>query len=141
VEEDAVEWVIEQDPDMMIVNGAPTYMLDFVLDYQEYAQGVLNLRRIIDEAQPEKIILDHHLLRDYRYQDLYDVAFKSAEKNRVEMHTAAEEHGNRPKVVTAYEGRGTGKWKSWPQPTLRQLQDLADGEDPEEVFGGVFLEE
>ncbi|MDY6777776.1 MAG: MBL fold metallo-hydrolase [Candidatus Nanohaloarchaea archaeon] len=134
VEDEATQWIIDEEPDVLVLNGAPTYMLDFVLDYEEYAKAVLNLVDIIEEVTPSKIILDHHLLRDYRYEDLYRVAFEAANANGVTMHTAAEEQGDQPKVREAYQENGGTKWSDWPRPSHNQLERLASGEGPDDVF-------
>ncbi|MDY6770883.1 MAG: MBL fold metallo-hydrolase [Candidatus Nanohaloarchaea archaeon] len=134
VEDDAADWIVEQEPDVIIHNGAPTYMLDLVLDYQGYAKGVLNLKRVIEEVGPSKIVLDHHLLRDYRYRDLYRVAFDAARDNGVTMNTAAEELGDQPKVREAYEEADEARWSDWPTPDESQLERLAAGEDPDTVL-------
>jgi predicted metallo-beta-lactamase superfamily hydrolase len=134
VEDDGLDWIKTKDPDVLIHNGAPTYMLDFVLGYQEYAQGVLNLIEIIEDVSPSTIVLDHHLLRDYRYRDLYRAAFDAARDNGVTITTAAEEQGDKPRVLRAYEENGPSKWSEWPAPDRGQLEALADGKDPDTVL-------
>lgn len=134
VEDDGLDWIKAKDPDVLIHNGAPTYMLDFVLGYEEYARGVLNLIEIIEDVTPSKIVLDHHLLRDYRYRDLYRAAFDAARDNGVTITTAAEEQGDKPRVLRAYEANGPSKWSEWPAPDRGQLEALADGTDPDVVL-------
>lgn len=135
LDQELFDWIVGQDPDEIILNGPPTYMLDFVLDYQDFARGVLNLRRLIELVDPEKIILDHHLLRDYRYKDLYYSAYELAEERGVTMRSAAEENGERPKVIEAYGENGPTKWNEWPKPSVKDLKRLAEGKPPEQVLG------
>jgi predicted metallo-beta-lactamase superfamily hydrolase len=134
VEEEYVDWIVDRDPDELILNGFPIYMLEFVKEYSHYARAVLNLKQIIEEVRPSKIVLDHHLLRDYRYRELYGPAFRAATDNGVTMRTAAEEMGDDPQVVRAYRENGPTEWREWPSPTTDDLERIADGSDPEIVL-------
>ena len=134
VDTDARDWIIRQDPDEIIYNGPPTYLLDFVLDYQDYAKGVQNMISVIEEVAPSKIVLDHHLLRDYRYEDLFRPVYIAAEQHNTTVHTAADEHGEQPVVMDAYQDNGATKWTDWPTPTRDDIDQLAQGIPPSKVF-------
>lgn len=134
VETDARDWIVRQDPDVMIYNGPPTYLLDFVLDYQDFAKGMQNMITIIEDVSPSTIILDHHLLRDYRYKDLFRPVFTAAEQYNTAIHTAAEEQGETPVVAEAYQDNGPTKWTDWPTPTRDDIDQLAQGIPPAKVF-------
>jgi hypothetical protein len=105
--------ILSSSPNLLILDGAPTYLLGYIHAYYNLCRSVLNLIRLIKSQRIRKIILDHHALRDYRYKDLYYLAFESARENEVVLHTAAEEIGKKPAVLTGYERYGPTKWKRW----------------------------
>jgi predicted metallo-beta-lactamase superfamily hydrolase len=65
------------------------------------------------KTDAELLILDHHLLRDYRYPDLYCEIYKKAKKFGLRVCTAAEFVGKEPAVLSAYKRNGPTKWKEW----------------------------
>lgn len=105
--------ILHENPDLLILDGAPTYLLGYIHAYYNLCRSVLNLRRLIRSQKIKKIILDHHALRDYRYKDLYYLAFEAAKEHEVPVHTAAEELGKKPSVLGGYEKYGPTKWKHW----------------------------
>lgn len=105
--------IIKEKPDLLILDGAPTYLLGYIHAYYNLCLAILNLRKIIKSKKIKKIILDHHALRDYRYKDFYYLAFKAAEENKIELHTAAEEIGLKPAVLDGLKKYGKTKWKNW----------------------------
>ncbi|WP_457742474.1 MBL fold metallo-hydrolase [Thermococcus sp.] len=60
----AVEWIIEKAPDLLITGGPPTYLGKRAEGSWE--TGVKNLNEIIRETNAQ-IILDHHIVRDRNY--------------------------------------------------------------------------
>lgn len=113
VEEEYADMIIESSPDVLILDGAPTYLLGYIHSYYNLCRAVLNLVRIIKSMRINKIILDHHLLRDYRYKDLYKLAFTKADEYEIKLHTAAEELSKEPAVIEGYRKYGKTKWKKW----------------------------
>ena len=105
--------ILREKPKLLILDGAPTYLLGYIQSYYNFCRCLLNLRRIITSKSIPKIILDHHCLRDYRYPELYHLAFQSAKEHKIVLHTAAEEIGKRPAVLGGYECNGPTKWKNW----------------------------
>ncbi|WP_297462729.1 MBL fold metallo-hydrolase [Thermococcus sp.] len=65
----SVEWVVEKNPDLLITGGPPTYLGKRTEGSWE--TGIKNLNEIIRETNAE-IILDHHIVRDKRYQEFFD---------------------------------------------------------------------
>jgi predicted metallo-beta-lactamase superfamily hydrolase len=111
--EEYSELIIKEKPNLLILDGAPTYLLGYIQSYYNFCRCILNLRRIIKSKKIPKIILDHHCLRDYRYKDLYHLAFQSAKENNITLHTAAEEIGKKPAALVGFEKNGPSKWKKW----------------------------
>ena len=105
--------ILHESPDLLILDGAPTYLLGYIHAYYNLCRSVLNLRRLIKSQKIKKIILDHHALRDYRYKDLYYLAFEAAKEHEVGLHAASEELGKEPAVLAGYKKYGPTKWKHW----------------------------
>lgn len=61
------EYIISQMPDVLIMDGPPTFFLGWRFSYKNLARASNNLIEIIEKTQC-KVILDHHLLRDIFYR-------------------------------------------------------------------------
>ena len=68
VDEKCADDIIEMNPDLIIVDGPPTYFLGWKFSVKSLERAINNLLRIIREIDCE-IIMDHHLLRDLRYKE------------------------------------------------------------------------
>ncbi len=66
VDEEAADWIIGAKPDLLIMDGPPTYFLGYRFTRDSMDRAKANLLRIINETGCE-VILDHHLLRDLKY--------------------------------------------------------------------------
>ncbi len=124
VSEEQAEYIIKQKPDLLFLDGFPTYLLGYLTSYYNLARAVLNTERIVKKV--EKTILDHHLLRDYRYPDLYKVVYETAAKKGYIVRTAAEELGKEPAVLSAYKKNGPTKWTEWSSLTREDLQGFIE---------------
>ncbi|MDJ0269352.1 MAG: MBL fold metallo-hydrolase [Aigarchaeota archaeon] len=95
--EEPIKLIQRYNPDILIIDGPPTYILGYMHSYYNLARSVINLCRIIESIDAELIILDHHPLRDYRYRVLLYEAYRHAERYGKTMETAAEyeAEGNR----------------------------------------------
>ncbi len=115
--------IVEENPDLIILDGFPSYILGFIASYENFKKVLENTIYILENSKA-KIILDHHLLRDYRYKELYYEVFKRAKELRKEIHTAAEELGKVPKVLEGFEKNGPTRWKNWTNFTFDYLSKI-----------------
>jgi len=60
--------ILKSAPDLLIMDGPPTYLLGYRFSRENLNEAVKNLLTIIKEVDCE-IILDHHLLRDLNYKE------------------------------------------------------------------------
>ena len=60
--------ILKSAPDLLIMDGPPTYLLGYIFSRKNLDQAIENLLTIIKEVDCE-IILDHHLLRDLNYKE------------------------------------------------------------------------
>lgn len=97
--EDQVEWLIQENPDVLIVDGPSTYLVPYMLNLINLRRAIVNLCQIIKETETELIILDHHLLRERRYKKRLEKVYELAEKQNRRVISCAEYLGKIPKVL------------------------------------------
>ncbi len=120
-----IDLILKEKPDIIILDGAPTYLLGYIMSFRNLEICIRNLIKLIEKSKPNaKIILDHHLLRDYRYREVYYEAYKRAKELKKTVHTAAEELGKKPAVLEGYAKHGPTRWKSWQPYTFKKLKEI-----------------
>ncbi len=103
--EDYAERIAKLKPDVVILDGPPTYLYPYMLNR-------INLRRAVENAitilscKPKLVVYDHHLLREKRWRERVEDVFVEAEKQGVQVLTAAECSGREPLIdVISKKGR------------------------------------
>lgn len=66
----AKEYILEQKPNILIMDGPPTLFLGWKFSKQSLQDASDNLVEIIEQLDCQ-VILDHHLLRDLKYMDVF----------------------------------------------------------------------
>ena len=79
ITENAKEYIIKQKPDLLIMDGPPSIFLGWKLSMQNLKDASDNLVEIIEKLGCE-IILDHHLLRDIKYKEVFPEPYKKGKK-------------------------------------------------------------
>ncbi len=98
--EDYALMIIDENPDILVLDGPPTYLLGYMLNQINLNRAIENLVRIIDESSRLKLIIyDHHLVREPRFRERTMKAWREAEKKGITMLTAAEYLGLKPHVL------------------------------------------
>ncbi len=97
---DAVTWIVEENPDLLIISGYPTY-LTHLTNPRTFEQCNRNLIEILVRTDTKTIILDHHLTRDIEYQDKLGPTLKKAQSMGRNLTTAAEYLGTKPDLLEA----------------------------------------
>ncbi len=97
--EDYAEWIIEEDPDVLILDGPMTYMLGYTLNLINFNRALENAARIVEETDAKVIIYDHHLPREPRFKERTFKIWELGEKLGKKVLTAAEYKGLKPAVV------------------------------------------
>lgn len=67
--ENSKEWILEKNPDLVILGGPPKYLVSNKLDRRDYEEGISNLKEICEKYPT---IIDHHLLRSQDGVDVFD---------------------------------------------------------------------
>lgn len=105
VEKKPTNYIINQKPDLIILDGPPTMMLGFRFSKKNLDKASKNLCQIIKKLKCE-IILDHHLLRDLNYKKKFQEPYKYG-KQRVK--TFAEYLGKKNNTLEAHRKKLWGK--------------------------------
>ncbi len=87
--EEQILFILEQNPDIIFMDGPMTYLLNYRYRSEDLAHSLLNILRVINETKVSKFVLDHHLLRDMNYKNHLEEIFATNLGN-TEILTAAE---------------------------------------------------
>jgi len=90
---DQIRFVIEEQPDVVILDGPMTYMLGFRYSKKSLELSIENMIRIITETPAHTIIPDHHFMRDLRYRERIAPVYEAADDAGKRVTTAAEYAG------------------------------------------------
>lgn len=99
--EDQAQRIIEEDPNVLIVDGPSTYLIPYMLNLINLRRAVENMEKIIKDTSSELIIYDHHLPREPRYRERVMKVYEAAKSEEKKVLTAAEYLGREPVVLSA----------------------------------------
>ncbi len=75
--EDYVDWLVQEQPDLLILDGPPTYLFGQLVNRINMQRAIENALRIAEQLPRTLIIYDHHLPRDPRFRErmhpLYEI--------------------------------------------------------------------
>lgn len=97
--EDYAQGIIKENPDILILDGPPTYLFGFMVNRINLQRAIDNICAILRGTTAKVIIYDHHLLRDARYKERLASAYIMAGKHKMTLLTAAEWMGYNPLIV------------------------------------------
>jgi len=89
VYEKAKDYIISEEPDLLIMDGPPSYFLGWRFSQENLEKAEKNLIEIMEKVECQ-LILDHHLLRDIKYRE--------------RMHELYALYGDRIKTFAEYNG-------------------------------------
>ena len=99
--DDQVEFIIQEDPDIVILDGPMTYMLGFRYSYKSLALSIANIKRILSETSVKCIMVEHHFMRDLKYKARIAEVYEHAAEKDVKVITAAEYIGREIDILEA----------------------------------------
>ena len=88
--EDQVNFILEEKPNFLIVDGPMTYMLGYRYSQKSLEESNKNLIRVVRECKPHIIIIDHHFMRDLNYRERIKPLYDVAKEEGVKVISAAE---------------------------------------------------
>jgi len=106
--EDYADWIIKENPNILFMDGPPTYLFGYVVNRLNFNRTTENTCRIIREAdKAELIIYDHHLMRDPLFRKRMEEVYKVAEASHKRVMSAAEYLGK--EIIALKVGKKKGK--------------------------------
>jgi len=97
----ALNFVIENNPDFLIVDGYPTLFVGWKFSKRSLGKATENLKKAIEKTDAEIIILEHHLVRDLNYKEKVKEVFELAKESGKKILNAAEYHKVEPLYLEA----------------------------------------
>ena len=105
VTKNAKDYIVSQNPDILIIDGPPTIFLGWKFSMQNLQDAADNLVEIKEKVNCE-IILDHHLLRDLNYKKIFSQPYLT---NGEKVKTFAEYIGKENNALEAHRRELWGK--------------------------------
>ncbi len=99
--DEATEWIISENPDILMLSGFPTIFLGWRFPKSGLERSNENLIKILSETDVSTIILDHHIARDLNYKKKITSVLATAEKLGKRVVTAAEFLGEKNNFLEA----------------------------------------
>ncbi|MEM0098585.1 MAG: MBL fold metallo-hydrolase [Thermoplasmata archaeon] len=93
--ESVADYIISESPDLVVIDGPPTYFLGYRFSQMDLERTISNLKRIVKEI--DKVIIDHHLLRDLNYRERLNDVYKNGN-----VFTYAEMNGEEINMLEAH---------------------------------------
>ncbi len=101
-------WIISQNPTTLMLSGYPSIFIGWRKSKIGMDEAFKRLEEIIEKTQVKKIVLDHHIARDLKYETIIsDIKEKGKEKG-CWIGSAAEFIGKKPQFL---EARRKELWK------------------------------
>lgn len=107
--EDQVAFILEEKPNIIYADGPLSYMLGYRYSQASLDASIKNIIRILRETPLEKLVIDHHFLRDTKWRERIKPAFDAAENK---ILTAAEFLGEKNDLLEARRKELYGKLPS-----------------------------
>ena len=95
--EDYAIWIISENPDLLILDGPPTYLLGYMLNMTNLTRAIENGRKILSLKSP--IIYDHHPLREPLYMERLKPLYDESKRREEFFGTASEILGESPLIL------------------------------------------
>lgn len=99
--EDSVDFIVNQNPEFMYLDGPITYIHDKTHTKELLQNTLERVARIFEDTKVLKVILDHHLLRDLLWRDKIKPLFDLARRKGIIIQTAAEFRGEENNLLEA----------------------------------------
>ncbi len=104
VDEKAAEYIIKEKPDILVVDGPPTYFLGWKFSMANLKKAEGNMLDIMKNTDC-RLVLDHHLLRDLKYKERLPILYGMYGER---IQTFAEFNGKKNNML---EARRKELWK------------------------------
>ncbi len=109
----AVNTICNINPVAAVIDGYPSFLQNYPQTDNQLLKSIINLCQILALPRLKKLILDHHLARDYRYPALFRLVYQKAHELKKHFGTAAEIIGKKSAVLEGLQDYGTTRWHRW----------------------------
>lgn len=99
--DDQAKFILNEDANLLYLDGPMTYMLGYRYSKASLKHSIRNIVDIFEKTKIEKLIVDHHFLRDINWKSRIEEVFTAAEKQDVNVLTAAEYLGLENEMLEA----------------------------------------
>ncbi|MCD6414501.1 MAG: MBL fold metallo-hydrolase [Candidatus Diapherotrites archaeon] len=99
--EDQVNFILQNKPNVLFLDGPLSYMLGFRYSHASLELSVKNIEKVIKECPLDSLVVDHHFLRDLKWKERLNGAFKVAEREGIKLQTAADFSGKKLEMLEA----------------------------------------
>ena len=99
--DDQVEFVLSEAPELVFLDGPMTYMLGFRYSAKSLEASIENMIKML-EAGVQVLVVDHHFLRDLRYEERIRPVYEAARDHGAKVMTAAEFAGKPIEMLEAH---------------------------------------
>jgi predicted metallo-beta-lactamase superfamily hydrolase len=107
--EEQTRFLLDEDPNVIFGDGPMTYMMGYRYPRRAYEDSIENLKRILDETRVRTLVLDHHLLRDIKWEEKITEVYSHAKKRKVKVMTFAQFIGRKNSILEARRKELWGK--------------------------------
>lgn len=129
IDETALNLILKQRPDILLMGGPPLYLKNFKIDEESLAKALENMVKVVGEVP--LTIIDHHLLRSLDYGDYLRPVYAEAEKRGHRVLSASELIGQAPQLLEAMR-----KELHAQEPTEREWYEQLERGEFKEGFEG-----
>ena len=97
--EDYAYWIIKENPDVLILDGPPTYILGYTLNLINFHRALRNAIEIMRGTSAKLLVYDHHLPREPRFRERTEEVWEEANKLGRRLVTVADYMNLTPAVL------------------------------------------
>lgn len=97
--EDYAQWIIDENPDFLILDGPATYLLGYMVNRYNLQRAMSNTARIIEKTDFETLLYDHHVTRDTRFRSRTKKVWDTAKKTKKNVLSYREVLQAKPPLV------------------------------------------
>ena len=98
--EDYANWIIRENPNVLILDGPMTYMFGYLTTRTTMNRAVANAVRVLRKTGVRLMIYDHHLPREPKFKEWTHEVWDEAKRRGKKVLTAAEFLGKKPVVLS-----------------------------------------
>jgi len=101
-DDNAKNWVISKNPDIMVIDGFPTNFIGWRISQQNFDKASANLFEVLEKTKVKEILMDHHAIRDLNYREKLKPLFDLAKSKNKKLLTLAEYIGLENLLLEGY---------------------------------------